>query len=298
MLKIITSAEPINVTRLNVVLYGPPGLGKTTLAFTADKPLLLDFDSGSHRAANRKDTVRPSCWADVAGITADDIKAYSTIIVDTAGRALDMLAADIIAKDPKKGNGGALSLQGYGVLKSQFSAFLKMLNSFGKDVVLIAHAEEQRSGDDLIERLDVQGGSKGEIYKSADAMGRLAIRGGKRWLSFSPTDASFGKNPAQLDPIEVPSPAEMGALLGKVIATTKEKMNTLSAEQKEAQDALQSDMELWSVKVNDASDVESFNAFLKSAKGAHKEVKKLIVAAAEKNGFVLNKKSLVFEVAA
>jgi hypothetical protein len=52
-----------------------------------------------------------------------------------------------------------------------------MLNSFGKDVVLIAHMDEQRNGDDIIERLDVQGGSKGEIYKAADAMGRVAVRG-------------------------------------------------------------------------------------------------------------------------
>ena len=57
-LKILSAAEPITVDRITLALYGDPGVGKTTLAFSADKPLLFDFDNGAHRASNRKDTVR------------------------------------------------------------------------------------------------------------------------------------------------------------------------------------------------------------------------------------------------
>jgi hypothetical protein len=135
--------------------------------------------------------------------------------VDTAGRALDVLTADIIRRNPKAGRGGALTLQGYGTLKAEFVAWLKHLNGMGKDVVLIAHMDEQRNGDDIIERLDVQGGSKGEIYKAADAMGRIAIRDGKRILNFSPTDAAFGKNPGQLEPLHDPAPGQRPAVPGR-----------------------------------------------------------------------------------
>ncbi len=236
-LHITRAADPITVDRLNMVIYGPPGIAKTSLAFTAAAPLLLDFDNGSHRAANRKDVVRVTSWGEVAGITADDLAPYSTVIVDTAGRALDALTVDIIAANPKHGRGGALTLQGYGELKSRFGSFLKLLNSFGKDVVLIAHMDEQRSGDDIIERLDVQGGSKGEIYKAADAMGRLVIVNGERWLRFSPTDAAFGKNPGQLEPLKVPhfESADFEGFLARVIQTTKDKLNTLNEEQLAAQ---------------------------------------------------------------
>lgn len=235
-LKITRAADPITVDRLNMVIYGPPGIAKTSLAFTADDPLLLDFDNGSHRAANRKDVVRVEDWGDVAQMTAEDLAPFKTVIVDTAGRALDSLTVDIIRANPKHGRGGALTLQGYGELKSRFGSFLKLLNSFGKDVVLIAHMDEQRSGDDVVERLDVQGGSKGEIYKSADAMGRLTIQNGQRKLLFSPTDAAFGKNPGQLPPLDVPhfESADFGTFLAGVIQQTKNRLNALSEEQKEA----------------------------------------------------------------
>jgi hypothetical protein len=199
-LKITRAADPIKVERLNMVIYGPPGIAKTSLAFTADNPLLLDFDNGSHRAANRKDVVRVEDWSDVAAMTAEDLAPFNTVIVDTAGRALDTLTVDIIRQNPKHGRGGALTLQGYGELKSRFGSFLKLLNSFGKDVVLIAHMDEQRNGDDVVERLDVQGGSKGEIYKSADAMGRLTITNGQRRLMFrtSRAPSSPRSSPASL----------------------------------------------------------------------------------------------------
>ena len=190
-LRIIKSNEPIKVEQLVVVIYGSPGLGKSTLGFTADSPILLDFDKGAYRSAVRGDSVPVESWTDVTGITSDDLTGYNTVVVDTAGRALDFLTADIIRRNAKLGRGGALTLQGYGALKSEFTAWLKMVKLLGKDVVLIAHSSEEKNGDDLLERLDVQGGSKGEIYKSADAMGRLTLVNGKRVLNFSPQPGPF-----------------------------------------------------------------------------------------------------------
>lgn len=291
-LKITRGSDPIAVDRLNLVLYGPPGLGKTSLAFTADKPLLLDFDKGAHRASGRKDSSPVTSWEDIAGITADDLAPFNTVIVDTAGRALDILTADIIRKDPKKGYGGALNLQGYGVLKSQFIAFLKLLNGFGKDVILLAHMDEQRNGDEIIERLDVQGGSKGEIYKAADAMGRLSMRSGARWLNFSPSDAAFGKNPGQLEPMQIPhhERPEFDGFLARIIQQTKDKLNTLSEEQIEAQSLL----EKWRLSIADLEDVAQFNATLPEIKALPKSVQALFAAAATSKGLVFDAKKKAY----
>lgn len=288
-LRITRAADPITVERLNVCLYAQPGIGKTSLAFTAASPLLLDFDQGAHRASNRKDTVRVASWGDVAGITAEDLAPYSTVVVDTAGRALDVLTADIIRRNPKAGRGGALTLQGYGTLKAEFVAWLKMLNGLGKDVILVAHMDEQRNGDEIIERLDVQGGSKGEIYKAADAMGRIMIRDSKRVLNFSPTDASFGKNPGQLEPLLIPhkDAPEFCDFMAGVIQSIKDRLNMLTAEQ-EAEQAI---LDQWRVNLADAEDVQAINVLLTDAKDASKPVKALLHERATKLGLHFDTKA-------
>lgn len=290
MLKITKSSQPIEVKTLVVVIYAPPGLGKTSMGFTAEKPLLLDFDKGAHRAKNRRDVVRIEAWSDVTDMAAEDFTGYSTVVVDTAGRALDVLAADIIRSNPKMGRGGALSLQGYGELKSKFTAWVKHVRSFGLDVVLLAHSDETRSGDEVIERLDVQGGSKGEIYKSADVMGRIYLANGRRTLNLSPTDTAFGKNPGQLPTLEVPDYSTTPDFLAGVIAQTKAALNALSEEQAKAAAALAD----WADKIGKAVTIEDFTALLEPAKAADEavrdNVKRLLVKIAKEKGYAFDGK--------
>lgn len=284
-LKITKASEPIKVERLTVCIYAAPGLGKTSLAFTSEAPILLDFDHGAYRAANRKDTVQISTWGDVTTIEQDDLKAYKTVVVDTAGRALDLLSADIIRRNAKMGRGGALTLQGYGALKAEFIAWLKLINSFGKDVILIAHMDEQRNGDDVLERLDVQGGSKNEIYKAADAMGRIFIRGNKRELDFTPRENSFGKNPGQLDVLTIPE--NDTSFMAGVIKQIKDRLNTLTEEQLEAQKVIES----WRDRIDAMKTVEAFNKALGEVRKAPKVCQAMFGRAAKLRGFEYDEKA-------
>lgn len=287
-LRIVKAEEPIKVERINLCLYGVPGIGKSTTAFTTENPLMLDFDRGAYRAANRRDIVQITAWSDVAAITQADLEPYNTIVVDTAGRALDFLGAAIMNNDPKMRNkSGGLSLQGFGALKAQFGAWLKQLNMFGKDVILVAHMDEQKNGDDIIERLDVQGGSKAEIYKSVDAMGRLFVKGGKRTIDFSPREGSFGKNPAQFPELEIPSVADNPRFLAEVIQKIKDHLNEFSEEQKAALKAA----EEWGEAIEGFSTVDEFNKNLEAIKHAPKLAQKKFAEAATKRGFEFDKKT-------
>lgn len=270
MLRITKSTDPITVERLVTCIYSPPGVGKTTIAFTSEKPLLLDFDSGVHRAALRLDAVRVESWDDVGNISREDLSEYKTLVLDTAGRALDVLSVDIIKKNPKLGrSGGALTLQGFGELKARFIAFTNMVRSFGLDIVLLAHCDEQKNGDDIIERIDVQGGSKNEIYKVADVMGRLHIRNGTRSLNFNPSDTAYGKNPGQLPELKVPTVQENPHFLADVISQVKTNLNRLTKEQQESASVLAE----WQIKFDSTNSPDDYNVPMDQVRNLPESVK-------------------------
>lgn len=290
-LKITKASDPIEVKQITACIYAVPGIGKSTLGFTAEKPLLIDFDKGAYRAGNRKEVVEVDSWDDVANITAADLKPYKTLIVDTAGRALDALTLTIIAENPKLGRNGALTLQGFGELKSRFIAWTKLIRSFGLDVVLVSHCDEQRKGDEVIERLDVQGGSKNEIYKAADLMGRLYLAGGKRLLNFSPTDTAFGKNPTQLPVQEVPHFTQAPTFLGELIAQIKADLNKQGEEQKRIGAMLVD----WQARIDEGKTLEHYNELIPATQKADElvrdNVKRMLAKAAKDAGFLFNQKA-------
>ena len=158
-LNIVTSMQPLNVENIITFIYGDPGIWKTSLAFTAKNPILFDFDKGAYRASNRKDTVQIGSWQEVATFTAQDLANYDTIIIDTAGRALDMITDSLKGDSRNTRRDGQLSMQGYGKLGGIFTDWLKMLRGMGKDIVLLAHASEDKDGDNVIKRPDMVGGT-------------------------------------------------------------------------------------------------------------------------------------------
>jgi len=229
-LKIVSAADPIEVTQLRMMIYGQPGAWKSSVAFTADKPLMLDFDGGAQRSAYRRDTVRISSWDEIAQITADDLAPYKTLVIDTVGRALDFLSASLVAEEPKFAKRGALTLQGYGALKSTFASWIARINTLGLDVVMVAHDKETTNERDTkIVRPDITGGTYNEIFKLADAVGYLYLNGQRHVLDFNPTENYVGKNPAQLDIIEVPANMPSDFLAHR-IADIKAALGQISAE--------------------------------------------------------------------
>lgn len=295
-LKIIRATEPIAVTRLITTLYSQPGLGKTTLACTAEKPILFDFDGGSHRAKNRPETVRVERWDDVVNMEASDFVGFKTAIVDTAGRALDILTPTIVKMDPKFGRkSGALTIQGFGELKSTFLTWLNTLKGFGLDVILVCHMEEQKKGDDVIERLDVQGGSKQELFKSADQMGRIYMENGQRIIKFDPSEVAFGKNPGELPPLPVPDYRTTPDFFAQVTARVKAKLNELTAAQAAAA-AFQAD---WKAKFDAAATPEDFTALMDPVRALDAAtavvIRPMMIQAAKAKGFTVSADKTKFE---
>lgn len=296
-LKIVKAEEPLTIEQVVIMVYGQPGIGKTTTAFSADAPICLDFDRGAHRSANRQDSVVVDRWEEVANLSAEELAEYNTVIVDTVGRALDALTAHLTHQNPKMaGPAGQLTLQGYGALKSTFAQWLKMLRQLGKDVILIAHDAEDKNGDDVIVRPDVQGGSRGEIIKSADAIGYIYRASKKTILDFNPTDRWIGKNPAACGPIEVPAIDTESTFMADTIQGLKDSINAMTDEQRERMEKLAE----WRGKFEELESPEDFQKMIprcaKAREDIRSEVKRMLVQVADAKGIAFNRPNKRFYI--
>lgn len=263
-MKIIKGTEPIFVAHPVFLIFAQPGLFKTSLSYSAANPLLIDADQGAHRAVNRRDTVQVETWADIAEVTQskDALKLYDTVIADTVGRVLDLMTADIIEETPKYNRDGALTQQGWGVLKTKFRQWVTQLRAMGKDVVLIAHAKEEKDGDTTVIRPDIQGGSYGEVMKISDFVGFGYMRGKDRVLDFNPTDRWVGKNPAGWKPFTVPPIAKATTFMAERIDEGRDALGRLSDESAAALRVVED----WRTKIANLTTADEMNAVIPEIK--------------------------------
>jgi len=276
---IIKATDPIAVEHPVFCWFGQPGIGKSSLGYSTTDPLLLDFDSGAHRASNRRDTLLIATWADVTDLMASStaLDPYRTIVVDTVGRCLDLLTADIIEQSPKYARDGNLTQQGWGVLKVRFRTWMTQLRTLGKDVALIAHQKEDKDGDTTIVRPDITGGSFGEVMKTADFVGFVYMRGKDRVIDFNPTDRWLGKNPAGWKPLLVPPVEKASAFMADLFVQGRAALGTISdASAKVAQQVYE-----WREQIDTFTTVEEVNRAIspiqKLPAVAAPQVKKLLM---------------------
>lgn len=184
--------------KLKGLVYGQPGVGKTSLALSAPKPLLIDFDNGLRRVAKQyqTDSVQIESYQDLLDIlTKEDISAYETIVIDTLGKMIDRIGDWLAESNPKvKQADGQLSMKGWGNVKNEFQRLLKLLEGKNKSAIFIAHEKEEKVGDDVMKRPDVAGSSGKDIVKELDFMGYMSMKGGKRTIDLAPNEAYYAKN--------------------------------------------------------------------------------------------------------
>lgn len=259
-MKVIEPNEPITVSHVALLIYGDPGAGKSTIANTAKDPIVLDFDRGAHRAHNRRRVIQPDNIAEAIAWLEAHRAEFGDVVIDTAGRMLDMMAVEIMRDEPKRGKNGALDMQGWGILKTRFVTFRNRVTSLGKDLILLAHAKEEKDGDTRLVRPDIQGGSLAEVLKASEFVGYLTTTGGKRVVNFSPTDQSIGKNPCQWEPFAIPHYSASPAFLADLLADGKAKLGQIGEE------ATKLDQEIasWRARLDEASDAESLTGMMQA----------------------------------
>lgn len=199
----------VNV-RLKMLIYGQPGMGKTTLALSAPKPLLVDFDGGINRVDYEfiKDTVQAEKYEDILDLlNNEDLSDYETLVIDTGGKLLDAMAEYIIKQYPKMAKrNGSLTLEGFGQRKREFSDLLKLIDTKKKNVIFVAHRQTEKNGD-VTRYVPLFGGSNYDsLATELDLIGYLVADDRKRTITFDPTSESEGKNTCNMPSVvELPN---------------------------------------------------------------------------------------------
>ena len=195
---------------LRILIYGEPGIGKSTLALSTQNAVLLDFDGGVQRInkSHRAPTLRVHSWEDVAPALNEirNTPSIQCIVVDTAGKMLDYMDAYIIRNDSRLGKrDGALTMQGFGVRKRMFIDFLQQVSLMGKNVVFVAHVREEKQGEVVKKRPEIGGSSAGDLIMEMDLVGFMLAVGKDRVITFDPNECYYAKNTCCLpDKIKIP----------------------------------------------------------------------------------------------
>lgn len=186
---------------IKMLIYGNPGIGKSTLALSAPNPVLLDFDGGVHRVngAFQCPTLQVKSWDEVLEALEEDLSEFGTIVIDTVGKMLDYMSAYIIKNDSKMAmRDGSLSLKGYGARKTMFVNFISKCSMLGKHVVFVAHEKEEKDGEMRIVRPEIGGSSAGDLMKELDLVGYMQAIGTERHVFWSPQEKFYAKNTCNL----------------------------------------------------------------------------------------------------
>ena len=187
-----------DVTRIRILIAGYPGIGKTTLALSAPKPLHIDADFGATRVKpiHRKDAIQPDNYQSLLDdLIPENLVDYETLVFDTGGALFDLMKPYLIKIDPKNGkHDGSLSLQGYGAAGREFKRLMDMAYyQLKKNVVVIFHAKEEKDGDSTRLRILVEGQTKDNVWQPMELGGFVEMQGNVRTIGFSNCERYFAK---------------------------------------------------------------------------------------------------------
>jgi hypothetical protein len=184
-------------SKIRMLIAGYPGIGKTTLALSSPKPLLIDVDLGINRvmASARKDFIQPESYEELLNDLKGDLSDYETLVIDTGGKLLELMKNFVIKNDPKNAKkDGSLSLQGYGAVGREFSNFMyKCYYELKKHVVIVFHAVEEKDEEQTKLRILVEGNTKNTVWQNVELGCFMEMKGKSKVIGFDNCERYFAK---------------------------------------------------------------------------------------------------------
>lgn len=184
----------------SAIIYGSPGVGKTTLALSAPDPVLIDFDHGVSRvrAQHRTPTIMCSTYEEVLqDIKSPNMREFKTIVIDTGGSFVTFLKdwALRTKSGVRTKSGGFNNMLGFAAVKAEFNSFTESVKTvMNKNIIYVFHSQEQADKDgNPTQRLMCEGSVRNTVWNPCDFGGYVQVIDGKRYICFTPEQEYFAK---------------------------------------------------------------------------------------------------------
>lgn len=294
--------DPFRKDNILCMIVGGNGIGKTRLAQSAPKPLLLDFenrikDSGIIVA----DYVEQKYLRDYKTFKAESLniatlaKQYDTIIVDTADELFNIIMNHLKQVKDYKNN-----MKLYGDALNEMIDIMNNITLGIKNVVYLAH-EKLLEYDGRIKRVPAVAGSFKQYFASkSDLTGYMTVETGRnkevvREIDFSNCAEFEGKCPLSTKHYVVPNIIAANTFLADIFGDVYNFYNSMTSEQKAAAEEIEkirTNLE----NVSSPSDIEMLVDSFASLDGAIKnQARAMLKARMKELGIKYNKDTKQYE---
>lgn len=263
--------------KIRMLIAGYPGIGKSTLALSAPRPLHIDVDFGIDRIEPRyrKPYIQPKSYDEILeDLTPLNVKDFDTLVFDTGGKLISLMSQWAIKKDVKYGQcDGSLSLKGYGFIGREFQRLMDYcFYELDKHIVVVFHAIEEKDGDNTRLRIKVEGQTKNNVWEPMDLGGFVEIQGNNRTIGFSNCERYFAKGTRGIHGVwQVPElgPDKPNDFLTRLFAQYNALSAAEVAQNAEEQEAYEAAMAEGREIVAGITDADSANAAMSKIKAVN-----------------------------
>ena len=187
----------------NMVIYGPPKIGKTTMLSLLDNCLIIDLEDGSDMVDALKVKVNNlSMLSTIGKEIIKENKPYKYVAIDTVSKLEEWCETEgkriymqtPMGKNFEQKNPGAsvLSLPngaGYLYLRIAFKQWIDRLNTLADHIILVGHLKDkmlEKKGKEVsVKDLDLTGKIKQITCANADAIGYIYRESDITMISFN-----------------------------------------------------------------------------------------------------------------
>ena len=263
--------------KIRMLIAGYPGIGKSTLALSAPRPLHIDVDFGIDRIEPRyrKPYIQPKSYDEILeDLTPLNVKDFDTLVFDTGGKLISLMSQWAIKKDVKYGQrDDSLSLKGYGFIGREFQRLMDYcFYELDKHIVVVFHAIEEKDGDNTRLRIKVEGQTKNNVWEPMDLGGFVEIQGNNRTIGFSNCERYFAKGTRGIHGVwQVPElgPDKPNDFLTRLFAQYNALSAAEVAQNAEEQEAYEAAMAEGREIVAGITDADSANAAMSKIKAVN-----------------------------